>query len=241
MRGSPLSARWSLSNATRAANTGVETLQRHHQSVQKCFLKDKSCSLQHIPSPRRQVLLAMIPKPIIHPLRSDIRKPSPTRIIIPLPLVPIQLKIFPHSFILPLRPRKVIGKPTRREIRRLLRPNPLCRSHARYVRARRRERRNKPCRFRAVVGLARHSGAKVSGRDNDGDAAGAELAEHVADLLGVGLGEELLVGAVGDGDDAGEMLVGEVEEVACEFEVWFEVVVGRINQAINMINISITS
>jgi hypothetical protein len=48
-------------------------------------------------------------------------------------------------------------------------------------------------------------------------------------LLGVGLGEELLVGAVGDGDYAGEVLVGEVEEVACEFEIWFEILVGRVS------------
>jgi hypothetical protein len=51
-------------------------------------------------------------------------------------------------------------------------------------------------------------------------------------LLGVGLGEELFVGAVGDGYYAGEVVVVEVEEVACEFEVGFEILALNVRQTI---------
>jgi hypothetical protein len=50
--------------------------------------------------------------------------------------------------------------------------------------------------------------------------------------MGVGSGEELLVGAVRDGDYPWELIVVEVEEMAGEFEKRLKILLCCINQAV---------
>jgi hypothetical protein len=74
-------------------------------------------------------------------------------------------------------------------------------------------------RVLAVVGLAGRAGTRVARREDDGDAAGAELAEHLADFLDVRAGHGLLVLAVRGCQGLGKGRVGLLEEVGEEVQV----------------------
>lgn len=164
----------------------------------------------------------MTPSQIVYPLGRHIWEPSASRVVVVLPLLSVLLEVTSNTLILPCRAIKIIGKATRREISCYFGSDPGSGTYTRHVGARCGKRRHKLWLFRAIVRLARHTGADVARSHDNGDATGTKLSKNVTDLLGVCLGEKLLVGAVRDGDHLGQRVVVEIQEVAGEFEIWLE-------------------
>lgn len=96
----------------------------------------------------------MTPRLEVYSLGSHIWKPSPSRIVVVLPLLSMQLEVFPNRLILPFRAIEIIGKATRREISCYFGADLESAAYTRHIGARCGKRWHKLLLFRAVIRLA---------------------------------------------------------------------------------------
>lgn len=172
---------------------------------------------------------ARVEDAVVHALRCDVGEGAAGGVEIACVLLAEFRQISRYGFVLVRRSSPQVTEASRAEIDSDFRLDVLGTADRGDIWARSGELRLEFSSVLSVVGETPVPYSRVAGREEDSLSPGTELSEEVAYLLCVGVGDFLLVLAVGDGDTIGDVFVIQLGQGEEEVKIWLVcvVVLGR--------------